>query len=259
MHNNIDDLIKFAGNLADASGGIIRQFFHQYNDIIIKGDNTPVTDVDKKVEASIRLLIKQNYPDHGIIGEEFGLEHSMAKYRWVIDPIDGTTSFMIGRPIFGTLIGLLCDSEPVLGIIDQPITKERWVGNTKYGALCNDIEIKTRACGSASDAILCTTSPEYFSTEEFTIFQKAVKSTKQRVYGGDCYNYAKLASGKVDIIIEAGLKKHDFLPLIPIVTAAGGLITDWHGNELSINSDGRVLVCGSEIVHKEMLEITKKI
>ena len=255
MQYNLKELTEFAEKLADASGAVIRKYYRNFGDINAKSDDSPVTIADREAEQAIKLLINNTYPDHGIQGEEFGVENKDSKFKWIIDPIDGTASFMIGRPIFGTLIALEYDGESLLGIMDQPITKERWVGVKDTQALLNGEEIKTRQCKSLADAVLCTTSPQYFNTENLQKFNNVSDKAQYVVYGGDCYNYMLLSMGMIDLVVESGLKPHDFMAVKIIVEQAGGIATDWQGKPLNMNSNGDVVFSGDKNVHKEVLEL----
>lgn len=251
----IADFIPFANSLADKSGEILRRYYRNFGKVITKEDQSPVTIADQETESALRKLIEAKYPEHGIIGEEHGRIREHAEYVWVIDPIDGTASFVIGRPIFGTLIALLHNGEPVLGLMDQPITKERWVAAKGAGCLFSGSSAHVRSCDILKKAVLCTTGPQYFNEGEEKQFDKIAAHAKQVVYGGDCYNYALLASGHVDAVVEAGLKLHDFAALKVLVEEAGGVITDWHGKTLNAESDGSVIACGSKTVHGEILAL----
>lgn len=215
--------LPLADQLADASGDILRKHYRTLFAAESKPDKSLVTAIDRKVEETLRAIIHKIHPDHGFIGEETGSTNENAEYVWVIDPIDGTSSFVAGRPLFTTLIALLHHGKPILGIIDQPILRERWIGDGKTASL-NGQPIRTRKAASLSDCILATTSPDLFSVEGKKFFDSIYAQTKQTLYGGDAYNYALLASGYVDIVIEEGLKPHDYLALIPIIEGAGGTV-----------------------------------
>jgi histidinol phosphatase-like enzyme (inositol monophosphatase family) len=253
-------IISFANNLADISGKVIKKYFRQDFGEVQKDNQTPVTIADKESELVMREAIAKHFPDHGIIGEEFGSINQNAKYQWVLDPIDGTLSFVAGRPIFGTLIALCFEGKPILGIINQPISGERWLGIIDGNSTFNNKKIKTKNCQNLSEAILCTTSPFFFQGKDLVMLNKISSQTKYQsqggiIYGGDCYLFGLLALGQIDIIIEQGLKNHDFLALVPIVNSAGGIITDWRGKDLDINSEGKILACGDIILHKKILDI----
>ncbi len=241
-----DTDIQLANRLADTAGAAIRPYWRGSIGIETKADATPVTLADRAAETAIRAILDVERPDEGIIGEEFGVSRETASRQWVIDPIDGTTSFAAGRPIFGTLIALMEEGWPVLGVIDQPILGERWLGITGRRTTLNGIATTSRACRDLAHATLATTSPNCFAEHEAGHFMGLAAKTAHRrlVWGGDCYNYALLASGHIDIVVEAGLKLHDFAALIPVVEGAGGQMCDWAGEMLNADSDGRVIALG---------------
>ncbi len=253
---------EFANHLAELSAPIARKYFRLPNGEIIKDDKSPVTQADREIEETLRAEIINNFPEHGIIGEEFGLRNPNAEYQWIIDPIDGTSSFIIGRLTFGTLIALAYKGEIQIGIINQPITNERWIGINGEGAWLNGKPIKSRDCNSISNAIISTTSQFFFDGPDLQKFQKLSAQAKYQsfggvVYGGDCYAYALLASGFLDIIIEPRLKIYDYAALLPIIKMAGGFVGDWYGNEIKFKSDGKIIACGSEaLYHKVVKAIT---
>jgi inositol-phosphate phosphatase / L-galactose 1-phosphate phosphatase / histidinol-phosphatase len=250
------DDIALISRLADAAGAAIRPYYRSEFGLESKGDATPVTLADRAAESAIRAILESERPNDGIIGEEYGSVRAGAARQWVIDPIDGTTSFVAGRPIFGTLIALMQDSWPVMGVIDQPILRERWLGATGRGTTFNGMAAKSRSCAALSDAILSTTSPNCFSDHEGEHFMALAQKTAHRrlIWGGDCYNYALLASGHIDIVVEAGLKLHDFAALIPIVEGAGGLMCDWSGEPLNAQSKGDVIALGDPARLEDVLD-----
>lgn len=233
-----------AGRLADAAGAAIRPFFRKRFAMEAKSDLSPVTEADRAAEAAMRAILAQERPDDGVIGEEYGPDRPEAERVWVLDPIDGTRSFVAGRPIFGTLVALLDRGQPMLGLIDQPISGERWVGARDAATTLNGAPIMTRPCPSLADAHLATTGPGYFSSESWTAFERARQAARDTLWGGDCYNYGLLAAGHLDLVIEDGLKLYDFAALVPIVEGAGGIMRDWNGRPLDIGSDGRVIAAG---------------
>lgn len=240
--------VEFANRLADAAGSVIRPLFRGDWEAETKSDNTAVTEADRGAESVMRKMIEEERPDDGIIGEEYGLTNEGAGRQWVLDPIDGTQSFVAGRPIFGTLIALMQDGWPVLGVIDQPILKERWVGRIGEGTTFNGKEVKTRACRAIEGMSLATTSPHCFDADQADAFLNIVTNAYPKkpfpIYGGDCYNYALLASGHIDCVMEAGLKLYDYAALVPVVEGAGGMMADWQGNPLDAESDGTVIALG---------------
>jgi inositol-phosphate phosphatase / L-galactose 1-phosphate phosphatase / histidinol-phosphatase len=238
--------LALAHRLAEAAGAAIRPFFRSEFGLEAKADLSPVTLADRAAETAIRAILEGERPDEGIVGEEYGSTREGASRVWVIDPIDGTRSFVAGRPIFGTLIALLEDGVPVLGVIDQPVTGERWIGAKGQPTLFNGKPCRTRACAGLSDAILATTSPAAFPARDFAAFETLIPKVRDTVWGGDCYNYGLVALGQIDLVIEAGLKLHDFAALVPVVEGAGGIMRDWRGNRLTAESDGRVIAAGHE-------------
>jgi len=248
-----DDDIRLASHLADVAGAAIRPFFRARFDIETKADASPVTQADRAAETAIRSVLAKERPGDGIVGEEFGDERAGASRIWVIDPIDGTRSFIAGRPIFGTLIALLEEGRPALGLIDQPIIGDRWIGAEGRPTTHNGAPARTRACGALARAHLATTGPAYFSDEERARFEAVSAAARDTLWGGDCYNYALVTSGHLDLVIEAGLKLYDFAALAPIVEGAGGLMCDWAGHALTGASDGRVIAAGDAAILDEVL------
>ncbi|TMM48093.1 inositol monophosphatase family protein [Qipengyuania marisflavi] len=252
--------LALANRLADAAGAVIKPLFRGDWSDERKSDASPVTEADRAAEAAMRTLLEGEAASDGIIGEEYGTLNEAAARQWVLDPIDGTISFMSGRPIFGTLIALMQDGWPVLGVIDQPITAERWVGRIGQGTTFNGKPVQTRRCRSLEAATLATSSPHYFTAHQadhYMALAKAVGGGAQQgmiVYGGDCYNYGLLASGHQDVICEAGLKIHDFAALVPVVEGAGGLMCDWAGEPLHAESSGEVLALGEPARLEDALE-----
>jgi inositol-phosphate phosphatase / L-galactose 1-phosphate phosphatase / histidinol-phosphatase len=238
--------LQLANRLADAAGAAIRPFFRANFAHEAKDDSSPVTEADRAAEAAIRRLLDAEAPRDAIIGEEYGEKPGSSGRSWIIDPIDGTVSFMGGRPIFGTLIALLEDGWPVLGVIDQCINGERWVGAAGQGTTFNGQPASTRACAELAQAALATSGPQYFSDHDGEHFMALAAKTAHRrmLFGGDCYNYALLASGHIDLVVEAGLKLHDFAALVPVVEGAGGLMCDWNGDPLHAASPGHVIALG---------------
>lgn len=255
MPHTPEQFIPFAEQLANIAGEIIHRYFRQQVSLKEKADMSPVTAADEEAERNMRALIHNTFPGHGILGEEFGAHNVDAEYVWVLDPIDGTKSFMIGRPIFGTLIGLVHKGVPVLGIIDQPILGERWIGVQGFATNFNYNPVRARACKSLDKAVLCTTSPYLFEGTDRDSFERVREATQYTILGGDCYSYGLLASGLVDIIIETGLKPHDYCALVPVIKGAGGTVTDWEGKEVRIESDGRIAVSGDAALHKKLLKL----
>ena len=236
--------IALAARLADAAGDAIRPFFRKPFAMEAKADLSPVTEADRAAEAAMRAILKAERPGDGVIGEEYGREGEDAERVWVLDPIDGTRSFVAGRPIFGTLVALIERQKPVLGVISQPISGERWIGAAGQASTLNGAPIRTRPCDGIGQAHLATTGPGYFTPESWTAFERVRIAARDTLWGGDCYNYGLLAAGHLDLVVEDGLKLYDFAALVPIVEGAGGVMRDWSGQPLDMHSDGRVIAAG---------------
>ena len=252
---DLDQFLALAVRLADAAGAEIRPHFRNLASIEEKPDQTPVTVADRAAEAAMRTLIETHFPDHGILGEEFGEVRGDADHVWVLDPIDGTKSFISGVPLFGTLIALTQGKRPILGIIDQPISRERWVGAAGRPTTLNGAAVRCRACPRLAAATLFATTPEMFKggdAARYTRLSTAVKLTR---FGADCYAYGLVAAGFVDLVLEASLKPYDFCAMVPIVEGAGGVATDWRGAALDLDADGRILVAGDQRAHGAALSL----
>ncbi len=257
------DFAAFVDRLATVSGETILPFFRTSLGIEDKGKSgrfDPVTNADRAAETVMRALIKQHFPAHGIIGEEFGSERTEAEYVWVLDPIDGTKSFIAGMLAWGTLIALTRLGEPVFGMMHQPFTRERFSGDgeaARYRGPAGDRDLRARACAALSEAILFTTSPLLMQDKKDRMaFGRVEEKVKLSRYGGDCYAYCMLAAGHIDLVIETELKPHDVIPLIPIIHGAGGIVTSWQGGPAE--AGGRIVAAGDARVHAAALEILKK-
>jgi histidinol phosphatase-like enzyme (inositol monophosphatase family) len=247
-----------AHRLADRAAEVILPHFRAIGAIDHKGDGMfdPVTAADIGAERAIRAVLDETYPDHGVVGEELGRKEGAGPYCWVIDPIDGTRAFIIGQPLWGSLIGLARNGEPLLGLMAQPFTKERfWSGETdawyRHDGL--DRPIETRSCQSLKDAFLASSAPEMFGPDEAHRFETLVSQIRMRRFGGDCYNYCLLAMGQLDLVVEAGLKSYDILPLIPIIERAGGIVTTWDGGDAK--DGGRILAAGDPKLHAAAMQV----
>jgi myo-inositol-1(or 4)-monophosphatase len=260
MKHDVPRLLAFADVLADAARSAILPFFRAAHGVNHKGGARfdPVTDADEAAERAIRALIEREFPDHAILGEEFGGELTYEGYQWIIDPIDGTRAFIAGLTSWGVLIGLYHDGRPLIGVVDQPYLDERyrgWMDGDDRGATCTirgeTRPLKTRACTSLGDAIVSTTDPFLFHGQEAEAFARVRERAKLTRYGYDCYAYAMLAAGYLDCVIESGLKPFDIAALIPILTGAGGGVCAWDGNDAS--AGGRVLAWGDVRVRDEVV------
>jgi myo-inositol-1(or 4)-monophosphatase len=241
---------------AARAGAVIRPYFRAKLETECKGDQSPVTIADRGAELAMRTVLEKHFPAHGILGEEFGLHNPNAAYRWVLDPIDGTRAFITGRPVFGTLISLMHEGRPILGIIDQPITGERWVGangsTTFTGPFGGTPRI--RLCPTLAQAELSCTSPDMLGPH-MPAWRNLAASVARTSWGGDCYAYGLLALGQIDIIAECDLKIWDWAALLPVVEGAGGRMTGWRGEKLDPERfDGRVIAVGDPALLEQALD-----
>jgi inositol-phosphate phosphatase/L-galactose 1-phosphate phosphatase/histidinol-phosphatase len=251
-----DEYVAMASRLAEVAGPILRSHFRSPLPIEDKADLSPVTIADRAAEAAMRALLAESLPDHGILGEEHGASGTDAEHVWVLDPIDGTRSFICGVPVFGTLIALARHGRPICGIIDQPISGERWIGAEGHASRLNGQPVSVRPCAEIGQAYCFATSPEIFGNgAEAAAWERIRHAVKLARYGADCYAYALLASGHVDLVVEAGLKPYDFCALVPVIEGAGGIVTDWQGAPLTLESDGRVVAAGDARVHRQALAL----
>ena len=243
---DIDAMIAAAEAAADVAGAVIRPHFRAGVTADLKSDRSPVTIADRTAELAMRAVLSERFPGHGIEGEEFAPLNPGATLRWVLDPIDGTRAFITGRPVFGTLVALLDGGTPLLGLIDQPVTGERWIGVAGRATRFRGTSGRSgcRPCPSLDMAELSCTTPEMFDANDTQAFNRLAGGARRVSYGGDCYAYGLLAIGQIDVIAEASLKIWDWAALLPVVEGAGGRMTDWQGRTLQPGSDGRVLAVG---------------
>lgn len=259
--SKLAEYVAFSHELADLAGAAILPHFRRPIRIHNKasgGAFDPVTAADRAAERAIGKALASRFPDHGLEGEEYGHRNAHARLRWIVDPIDGTRAFIIGMPVWGTLIGLMEGETPLIGLMDQPFTRERfWSGERASfyrGPDGRERRIKTRACGKLTDAMLTTTDPGLFTHSADKRGFSEIKSRARAVrYGGDCYAYCLLAAGMVDIVVETGLKPHDVVALIPMIERAGGSITTWEGGPAA--GGGRILATGDKRLHEEAIAI----
>lgn len=254
---DFDAYLALAHALADRSSMVILPHFRAG----LAGDHKggkifdPVTVADRQAETVIRQILEEAHPDHGIIGEEYGNVREDAPLCWIIDPIDGTRAFIMGQPLWGTLIGLASEGVPLLGMMNQPFTGERfWSGASQsfYSRGEKPQAITTRAGTTLKTATLASTAPELFDDEEHGRFEALSGAVRLRRFGGDCYNYCLLAMGQIDLVVEAGLKPFDIAPLVPIIEHAGGIVTTWDGGEAA--GGGRIIAAGNAILHESALQ-----
>ena len=250
-------LIAAAEAAADVAGAVVRPFFRAGFAIDTKSDRSPVTIADRSAEQAMRAVLAERFPDHGILGEEFGLDRPEARLRWVLDPIDGTRAFVSGRATFGTLIALLDGETPIVGVIDQPVTGERWVGAAGrattfrggYGGKAG-----CRPCAAIGDAELSCTGPEMLGPD-LPRWQRLAEAARRNYWGGDCYAYGLLALGQIDVVTESTMKLWDWAALVPVVEGAGGKVTDWSGQTLRPDCDGHVLAVGDPALLPQIVSL----
>lgn len=257
--NSLKPYLEIALHAADEAGKIICPFFRQPLSPTTKADHSPVTQADQRSENLIRFILHKETPSFNIIGEEFGGSNIRSDYQWVIDPIDGTRAFITGRPLFGTLISLLFKGKPIIGIIDQPILKERWIGvhgqETQFTSSLGG-KIGTRLCEHLSDAEASCTSPEILEDAPTQNWKTVFNRVKRLSWGGDCYAYGLLTLGQIDIILDNGNKVWDWAALVPIIEGAGGLITDWQGQQLNPNNtETTVLAMGNPLLKQKVITL----
>ena len=239
-----DRELTLALELAALARPIVLRHFRSRLTVEAKPDLSPVTIADREAEAAMRAAIGRAFPEHGVIGEEYGRERPDAEFVWVLDPIDGTKSFITGKPLFGTLIALTWQGRPIVGVIDMPALGECWSGADDRGAALNGVPVACRACGDLAQATLYATTPHMFHGADAASFARLATRVRYPLYGADCYAYAMAAGGWNDLVVEASLQAYDFCALVPVVEGAGGVMTDWRGRPLTTQSDGRVVACG---------------
>ncbi len=256
------DFTAFVDELAAISGEAILPFFRTTLSVenkSMRGGFDPVTAADRAAEAAMRARIRELFPGHGIVGEEFEAERPDAEFVWVLDPIDGTKSFISGMPIWGTLIALTRAGKPVYGLVHQPFTRESFSGDgasARYRGVSDARNLRVRRCRELAEAVLFTTSPLLMGANDRAAFARVEEKVRLSRYGGDCYAYCMLAAGHVDLVIETELQPYDIVPLIPIISGAGGIVTDWEGG--APNNGGRIVAAGDARVHAQALAILGK-
>ncbi len=255
MKTSLDEWVAFAEALADESRAMFGAAGAPV--VALKPDRSFVTDLDERIERRLRERIADRFPTHGIIGEEGGDTGPARELTWVLDPVDGTAPFIAGVPVYGTLIALLADGVPVLGIIDLPVTGDRWVGATGRTTRHSAGPCTTRACAALSGAILSASNPDFFGDAERPALDALRAATAWRIYGGCCMAYGLLASGRTDLAIDASLKLWDYAPFPPIIEGAGGVVSDWDGRPLALGSGPRILAAGDRDRHREALALVQ--
>ena len=255
--SELNSYLSFAKKLINVSEKIVKKNTLTKIKVNFKIDQSPVTKIDMQVERSLRKLISQKYPEHGIYGEEYQNKNLQSDFIWVIDPIDGTKNFINGNGNYGTLLALCHQGVPIIGIINSPQLKKRWIGIKNHGAFCNNQKLKKISSDQSLKEL-------FFSTSGMTAFQDSSKNKKYRslakktqyiTFGGDCVQYGLLAEKRIPFVIESFLKPFDFLPLVNVIEETGGIITDWHGKSLDFHSNGDVVASISAKAHKQFLKL----
>ena len=249
-----DDFIAFAGELADANGEHARGYFQTPFEVVHKADNSPVTVADKDGEELMRRMIRERFPAHGIMGEEFAPEGEDAEYVWLLDPIDGTAAFVAGMPMFGMLITLLHHRQSILGVIDHPALRQRWIGARGHATTFDGKPAQVRPCERLEDAVLHCAGPNYLFGADRERFLALSDRVRLVTYGGFAYGYGLLAAGFCDLVVDGGMKPHDYMPMLPIVEGAGGLVTDWHGERMTWGSMEEIVVAGNRALLDQALD-----
>lgn len=236
--------VALALEMAATARSIILDYYRQGVAVEAKSDASPVTLADRGAEAAMRRLINQRFPDHGIFGEEYGVERGDAEHVWVLDPIDGTKSFISGNPLFGTLIALVENGRPVVGLIDMPVLDESWVGADDRPATLNGAQVRVRANAALDAATLYATSPDMFVEDDEVAYRRLARAVRYPMYGANCYAYSMVAKGTADLVCEAQLKPYDYCACAALIEAAGGFAVDWRGAPLGLGSGDKVLLGG---------------
>ena len=252
---HLDDFVAFAIELADTAHSMLAPAGRVRPGAELKPDRSFVTALDAEIEARLRKTIERRYPHHGILGEEADPARTDAEHVWVLDPIDGTAPFITGVPVYGTLISLAVRGRPILGIIDQALTPDRWIGVIGRPTQHTLGPCRTRDCPDMKQAILTSSNPDFFAAAERPALEALRAVTAWRIYGGCCMAYGLLASGRTDVAIDTGFKIYDYAPYVPIIEGAGGVITDWEGRPLVLTSGPRVLAAGTAARHAEAVKL----
>ncbi|MDG4767686.1 inositol monophosphatase family protein [Solwaraspora sp. WMMD406] len=250
------ELVRFAEQLADESNQLLAAAPTTARPDS-KADNSFVTEVDRAIETRLRELISDAYPGHGILGEEYGGVDVDADVTWIVDPVDGTAHLVAGIPLYGTLIGVSRHGRPWIGVLDYPATGDRWVGVNGSFARRNGQPVRTRPCADLPIALVTCSNPDFFTAEEFEAFTRVRRATRYAMYGASSFAYALLASGRTDLVVDAGLQPYDLFAPAAVIGGAGGLLTDWSGADLRLTSPGQVLAAGDGRLHAEALRMLK--
>lgn len=253
-----NEFLRFAESLVDESGKTLKVATTRRPEVEVKPDRSFVTELDGQIERRLRELIADRYPGHGVLGEEEAPRDLAAEHVWVLDPIDGTAPFIAGVPVFGTLIALMRAGRPIIGVMDLPVTSDRWIGMAGEPTRHNGRVCKTRRAPDLASSILSASNPDFFSDAERPALDALRSATAWRIYGACCMAYGLLASGRTDVAIDTRLKVYDYAPFVPIIEGAGGRITDWQGRALTLASGPQILAAGSAERHAEALALIRK-
>jgi myo-inositol-1(or 4)-monophosphatase len=255
LHFSPEEDLRVAHALAGAAAAHSLRLFRTPLDIIAKADESPVTQADRAAETAMRDILAAERPADGIFGEEHGQERVDAERIWVLDPIDGTRSFITGSPLWGTLIALVRGGRVELGMVDMPVLGERWIGQAGLGAQRNGQPVRVRDCKTIAEARIVTTSPDIFNAADWQAFDRLSRQCAMRRFGGDCYGYAQLAGGTIDLVVETGLQPYDYLGPTGLIEAAGGVVTDWEGRPLGLEANARVVAAATPEHHRQALAL----
>jgi myo-inositol-1(or 4)-monophosphatase len=255
LHFSPEEDLRVAHALAGAAAAHTLRLFRTPLDIIAKADESPVTQADRAAETAMRDILAAERPADGIFGEEHGQERVDAERIWVLDPIDGTRSFITGSPLWGTLIALVRGGRVELGMVDMPVLGERWIGQAGLGAQRNGQPVRVRDCKTIAEARIVTTSPDIFNAADWQAFDRLSRQCAMRRFGGDCYGYAQLAGGTIDLVVETGLQPYDYLGPTGLIEAAGGVVTDWEGRPLGLEANARVVAAATPELHRQALAL----
>ena len=258
--SGIDQFVDVATMLADTAQSVVRPWFRRGVNVDSKQDASPVTVADRSAERVMRAILAERLPGHGVFGEEFGQDNAGADYQWLLDPVDGTRAFVTGRPLFGTLIALFYKGEPILGVLDQPVLQERWLGvkgrQTLFTSPLGGTAL-TRQGVALEDAEMSCTSPEMLGLAPHDRWRQLKQNARRMTWGGDCYAYGLLAIGQIDLIAECDMNPWDWGALVPIVHGAGGVMSAWDGSPLRLDGDRTVLAAGSASLHSQAVGILR--
>ena len=255
MDSETQKLIDFAESLADAGREICLEAMTREQVVTLKPDASFVTETDLAIERRLREMIEKAFPDHGIFGEEFSNRDTDASHVWVLDPIDGTAAFIAGIPVYGTLIGLARDGQPYLGVIDHPASDDRWIGISGKSTAMNGKQVRTRAVAKLEGTLMTCSNPDFFEGDEYSRFRSLRDRVQYTQYGGSCYAYGSLASGRTDIAIDSKMDPVDVFACAAVIEGAGGSITDWSGQPISLDWTGQVLATANEQLHQVVLSV----